>query len=226
MSHPQQSTIDLLRRMVVRVPPRFPRELGRYMNVRVEELARDVSVPEAVLTNVIAEFGRYLWHYRKAWEDVWTREGAPRVAPKFLEMLSGDVRARVEADVGAGFTPARSALEIMRLPQFESAYTPEEKLVIEEAGGGARHAAEEGLRDRIDRGEVADYDATVLRWKQERLRIEEQLLMLEQIAHARPQHASEIRSRIAQCEEGMAGISHEPTLRELQGEVENYRNMG
>lgn len=217
--HPHQSTVDLLRRMVARLPPKFPRALGRYMIERAETLARDAGIPAEELARSIAEFGVYLWHYRKAFEEAFAREGIPRWEERFLAELPGALRTRVVGDASG------RSLEIMRAPAFESAYSPEDKLVIEEALLTARRAVEEELRDRVDRGEVADYDHRVLAWKHVRLDMEEALLSLRELATAKPAWAREILDKLRTYEEGIAGIGPEPTREELRKEVESYRNV-
>ncbi|MBI4434909.1 hypothetical protein HY635_03810, partial [Candidatus Uhrbacteria bacterium] len=82
--HPLQSTLDLLHQVVDRLPPRFPRELGRYMAQRLGELERDQSVNREALDRVVAEFGMYTWHYRRAWEEVYERNAKADEERRFL----------------------------------------------------------------------------------------------------------------------------------------------
>ncbi|MFH1098420.1 MAG: hypothetical protein V1723_00610 [Candidatus Uhrbacteria bacterium] len=222
--HPHQSTIDLLRVLVGRIPPRFPRELGRYLAQRVEELARDASVTGEALDRALAEFGLYVWHYRKALEEIYAREAVGEESARFLELLSLALRERVTADAAAsGLADPR---EIMRLPQFEANYSPEDKLLIEEAMLHARRELEDNLRGQIESGEITDFDAVALRWKRERLAIEEQLLALAELARTKPQWAAEIRERIREFSLGFSGIvGEEPTLEKARQEVENYRGI-
>lgn len=219
MPHPFQSSIDYLRWLVGRLPPKFPPELGRFMSIRVEEFARDARVTQEVIDRAAVEFGFYLWHYRKAFAEILAREGDAAIAQRFASALSADLNARVESESGG------QPLEVARFPSFERAFTPEERLVIEEALLAARRAAAEDVRARIERGEIADYERTALRWKQERLRMEEQLLELRRLAREKPNLSGEILERVASFERGFVDIDREPTLDELTHEVENYRRM-
>lgn len=248
MSHPHQSTIDLLHALVDRLPPRFPRELGRYMVMRLGELERDAAVSREVLDRAVAEFGKYTWHERRAWQEVYEHEGKPGEERRFLAQLPATVRERVVGDT-KHFSPAtivggerpvsrslgevgegvaqrvgRSPCDIVRLPAFER-YTPEDRLIIEEALLRARRDAADHLGAQILAGDVPNYDDTVLHWKQERLRIEEQLLALRRIAREKPMLAPEITKVIADYDIGFSGLmGREPTLVELRGVISDYAN--
>ncbi|MDO8599645.1 MAG: hypothetical protein Q7S02_06065 [bacterium] len=238
MGHPQHATIDLLHAFVDRLPPRFPRELGRYMAVRLGELERDTSVSREALDRVVAEFGKYTWHERRAWEEVYERAGKADEEQRFLTALPGALRERV-LDHAKGFSPAtagggeregvargagRSPCDVVRLPAFER-YTPEDRLIIEEALLRARRDAADRLGARLLAGELPDYDAVALRWKQERLRIEEQLLQLRTIAREKPALGAEITKVVTDYEIGFSGLmGREPTLMELRGVVADYAN--
>lgn len=221
VSHPQQSTIDLLHTLVDRLPPRFPRELGRYMIARVGELECDASVSHEALDRVVAEFGKYTWHYRRAWEEVYARAGVGDEEQRFLAALPSALRERAQVDAAAA---GKRIGEVIRLPAFER-YTPEDRLILEEALLRARRDASNRLGQRLLAGELPEYDATALRWKQERVKIEEQLLALDRIAHEKPALAEEIAKVVADYEVGFSGLmGREPTLTELRGVVADYTN--
>lgn len=235
MPHPYQPTIDLLHQIVDRLPPLFPRELGRYMALRLGELERDVSVSREALDRIVAEFGAYTWHYRRAWEEIYQRDGAPTEERLFLEQLPQNLRERIERDVAVakGESVSGGKSQIVRLPAFEQNYTPEERLIIEETLLRARRGAGDQLGARLLAGEIPDPDAAVgtsyeeiaLRWKQERLRIEEQFFNLRKIAREKSHLAREIWNVIADYELGFSGwTGREPTLAELKGVVADYAN--
>ncbi|MBI4450294.1 hypothetical protein HY634_04495 [Candidatus Uhrbacteria bacterium] len=228
--HPLQSTLDLLHVIVDRLPPRFPRELGRYMMMRLGELERDQGVSRDVLDRTVAEFGKYTWHYRRTWEEVYEREGKPEEERRFLELLPSTVRERVAGDTN-NFSPSSrggasgGAGAIVRLPAFEQ-YTPEDRLIIEEALLRARREAGDRLGARLLAGELPEYEEVALRWKRERLSIEEQLLAMRRIAREKPSLAEEIRRVVEDYELGLSGLmGREPTLAELRGQVQNYTEM-
>lgn len=245
MPHPYQATIDLLHQIVDRLPPRFPRELGRYMALRLGELERDQSVSREALDRAVAEFGTYTWHYRRAWEETYEREGKKEEERRFLELLPAALRERVAQDVaargkasGKNFSPStavegeregeamvrRSPQDIVRSPTFER-YTPEDRLIIEEALLRARREAGDQLGARLLAGELPDYEDVALRWKQERLKLEEQLLKLQKIAREKPHLSREIENVVADYELGFSGwTGREPTLAELKGVVSDYAN--
>lgn len=236
--HPLQATIDLLHQIVDRLPPRFPRELGRYLAGRLAEIERDQSVSREALDRAVAEFGKYTWHYRRAWEEVYDREGRGDEERRFLEFLPNALRERVVEDVKGvkgvegvkDFFPSfrggarGGAQDIVRSQAFER-YTPEDRLVIEEALLRARREASDQLGARLLAGELPDYEEVALRWKQERLKIEEQLLRLRKIAREKPHISREIENVIADYELGFSGwTGREPTLAELKGVVADYAN--
>ena len=231
MPHPLQSTLDLLHQIVDRLPPRFPRELGRYMMMRLGELERDQSVSRDALDRVVSEFGKYTWHERRAWEEVYERNAKADEERRFLELLPAAVRERVMGDTN-NFSPSfrggasGGAGAIVRLPAFER-YTPEDRLIIEEALLRARREAGDRLGARLLAGELPEYEEVALRWKRERLNIEEQLLKLQKIARAKPPLAREIQNVIQDYELGFSGwTGREPTLEELRGVVADYVNRG
>ncbi|MBI4434264.1 hypothetical protein HY635_00370, partial [Candidatus Uhrbacteria bacterium] len=204
---------------------------------------RDQSVNREALDRVVAEFGMYTWHYRRAWEEVYERNAKADEERRFLEVLPTALREQVLRDSGSvrGKTPdveeersdgstsgvgvrTRRPQDIVRLPAFEH-YTPEDRLIIEEALLRARREAGDQLGAQLLAGELPDYEEVALRWKQERLRIEEQLLKLRKIARAKPPLAREIQNVIADYELGFSGwTGREPTLTELKGVVADYAN--
>jgi len=232
MTHPYQSTIDLLHVLVDRLPPRFPRELGRYMATRLAELERDQSVHREALDRVVAEFGKYSWPYRRAWEEVYEREGKPMEEQRFLELLPPVVRERVVGDTknfspstavgGEGNGAGRSPCDVVRLPVFER-YTPEDRLVIEESLLRSRREAGDQLGARLLAGDLPEYEEVALRWKQERLKIEEQLLAMHRIAREKPPLAEEIQRVVDDYEVGFSGLmGREPIPTELAGVVADF----
>jgi hypothetical protein len=190
----------------------------------VGELERDASVSREALDRVIAEFGKYTWHYRRAWEEVYRRDGEPEAERGFIAALPAALRERIEQDVAAASQAQTLKSQIVRLPVFER-YTPEERLVVEEALLRSRRETADRLAQRIIAGEITDYDEGALRWKSERLRIEEELLALKRIARERPAFADEIQRLLEDYEIGFSGLAgREPTLAELQGMVRDYAN--
>lgn len=194
------------------------------MAMRLAELERDESVRREALDRVVAEFGKYSWPYRHAWEEVYGQEGKQAEERRFLELLPAAVREHVQTDVSGG---ARGgvASEIVRLPIFEKNYTPEDRLIIEEALLRARREAGDQLGARLLAGELPEYEEVALRWKQERLKLEEQLLKLRNIAREKSNLAEEIQRVLADYDVGFSGLmGREPTLAELKGVVADYAN--
>lgn len=220
MPHPYQATLDLLRVMIDRLPPRFPDLLASCARERLDVFAADAHVHSEALDAFAGTFGALVWPYRRAWEEVFAQDGAAIVERAFLEALPPALRAHVERDAAAA---QEQPSGVLRLPAFE-AYTPEDRLVAEEAYLAARHNAAGDLAGRIASGNLPRYDAAVLRWKEEGLRIEGALLELRALARTLPRWADEIGNIVREYELGFTGtLGREPTLDEVRGAVADYR---
>jgi hypothetical protein len=135
-----------------------------------------------------------------------------------------DVEEARRAGSTSGVEERTRPQDIVRSKQFER-YTPEDRLVIEEALLRARREAGDRLGARLLAGELPDYEEVALKWKRERLDIEEQLLRLRKIAREKPHLAHEIENVIKDYELGFSGwTGREPTLPELRGVVADYAN--
>ncbi|MFH1430189.1 MAG: hypothetical protein ABIG71_01535 [Candidatus Uhrbacteria bacterium] len=190
------------------------------MQRRIAELRADAGVSREECEAVAIEFGMYSWHYRRAWEEVYARDGQVIATERLFDGMPESLGQRVRADadeLGCG------TIELMRMPVFETNYTPEDRLVMEEAFLRARQDAAAELATRLRDGKIPDYERIVLRWKMERLKIEEELLSLRDVARKKPQWAAEIAGAIHEYELGFTGaMGMEATVEEVRGKVEEY----
>jgi hypothetical protein len=220
MKHPHQSSLDLLCTLAAGRPPRFPSVLGDYMEWRAKQLADDPSTTREAIDETIGEFGRYVWPFRRAWDELYVRDARKDERERFLGALPAGVVERAKRDAGAAGVTVQ---DVLRLPILESNYIPEERLVLEDALREARHGASSALAARLDAGEIPDYETIAIRWKRERLDIEEQLIELQKLALRKPQWADEIANHVREFHLGFSGVVGEtPTLHIVTGVVADY----
>lgn len=221
MSHSFQATIDLVRSIIAQTPPRFSVELAHALRERMEVLAADAGVTRAALDAFAIDVGKARWPYRRAWEECYAREGATMEREQFLAQLPHVLREHVESDVDR--TSFQAPQDILRLPAFEQ-YTPEDRLILEEALLAARHTTAAALARRVDTGDLPAYERDILQWEQQRIAIDAELLTLREFAREHPALAEEIAATIRAFELGFTGVlGTEPTLAAVRGSIADFR---
>jgi hypothetical protein len=217
MSHTY--SLQLLREAIEKAPKAFPEERRSAMLAEHARLAADSNVALSQIEDAIVAFGKEIWPYRKAYQEIHDAYGKDE--PYLRETLSPATRTKYGAFVAGG-----GKLEDVRGGgELERTFTPEEKHEIEEAWLAARERAHREL-DALIAGEWKQkFESSLAALRGRQAEIEKRIAALRALAGESPKWAAEILDKVKVFEEGWSGVEREVSEDDIRGEIDYYHGV-
>lgn len=222
MNHPHQFTLNLLRSLIEGAPQAFPRARKNEMIAVYERFLNDLSVPVEEIENIAVEFGKEIWPYREAYQELYDEHGRAHEEALLREGLHEELRPKYEK-----FLAEKGNIERVRgqLAGLDLYFTSDEQAEIVKAELVA-HDKIHGELERLIAGEKQEeYFAALEKWKKKQEQILEALAKLRGFATRSPKWAGEILGKVRTFEQGFGFLERPVSLMDVMGEIEYYEGI-
>ena len=227
-NHPYSHTLSLLKLSLDRLPPTFPNKRKKHYIQKLEEFQGNSEIDYKAITEVIVEFGKESWPWRKAYEDLYRSFGRSSEEAHLLEKLDQGLRQKYEGFIHEGgkinhLEKARSEDELYKPAPFERYFTPEEKFGIQQALLTARDSARKEIDGLLTTNKAEEYGKAIEEWLGRQQMIEKKIEELRYLSEVSEKWKSELTDRIRLIEEGWSVVEKGVNEETLDKELEYWR---
>ncbi|MEK7606585.1 MAG: hypothetical protein AAB444_00060 [Patescibacteria group bacterium] len=219
--HPHHFTLEILRNLVVSAPGTFPADRRVAILAECDALVADPKSRLEEIEGKIMEFGKEIWPYRKAFDDLHDRYSKSKEEALMREKLdSGTLSKMLE------FTRDGGRLEDVRHGALlEESFDPEEKFAIGQALLAAHETVKEELEKQCAGEKKAEFEEVVKHYQGVKEKLINRLDTLRGMGEASPKWAGEISEKVRAFEEGFGFMGREFTREDINGAIEYYRDV-
>ena len=220
--HPNHYTLSLLKHLLDKADHTlFPAKRLEEMKKEYERMSQDPSADQPRIESVISRFGREIWPYQEALEELYKRHGKAREEKMVREKLDLALREKYDRFLSAGGDLA----DFRRGAEVEVYFTPEEKFQIGQAVVDTSYAV---LREiakscALDlKGECEE----VIQDHQEKLaRITKKLEALRALAERSEKWRLEIEDKIRAFEQSFGYLTKTFHETDIDGAIDYYQGV-
>lgn len=221
LEHPCQFTLDLILKMIERAPVTFPAEKKEEMKKKHAEFLKNKKISCAKIEEMVAKFGREIWPYRKAWEEMYKRYGHPKEGEYFESKLPKPMHDKYFACKVKG--GGHCLREYRMCGLMEKCFTPEEKFDLDQAVLFALSQAKADVDKLVLEEKKDEYEKLFEKWSEKQKIMTAKIEELRKLALANPKWQAEILDKIKTIEQGWSIIERDITLEEIEKIIDFYQ---
>lgn len=222
VAHPHQFTLNLLRSLIEGAPAAFPRPRKNEMIATYERFLDDLIAPVEEIENIAVEFGKEIWPYREAYQELYDEYGRAREEALLREGLQEELRPKYEK-----FLAEKGNIERVRgqLASLDLYFTSDEQAEIVKAELVAHDKIHGELEKLVAGGKQEEYFSALEKWKKKQEQILEALTKLRGFATRSPKWGDEILAKVKTFEQGFGFLERPVGLMDVMGEIEYYEGI-
>lgn len=218
MSHKYQSTIDLIKAAIHKLPSIFPVARRQKMEDAVAGLERDADSKIEDIETRLIEFGKEIWPYNEAYEAFYKIYGEAKERSLMREKLSESARTALDKFVSEG-----GNIESVREGEkFEHFFDTDIRAEIVNAELAAHDGVHEEMQELINGEKKGDFDALLDDYRKKRDAILEKINELEKLGLRSEKWQVEIADKVKTFRQGFAYIERVPTFDDVASEIQYY----
>lgn len=222
MPHPHHFTISLLKHLLDKAEHTlFPQERLGVMRSEYDKLATNPSATLSDIEGTIAKFGREIWPYHEALEELYKRHGKAREEARVREKLSAELRTKYDQFLAQG----GKLSDFRHGAALETYFTPEEKFALGQAVLDAHHSTLQEIASSCRADKKNECEEVIADHKKKLATIEEKLTMLRGLATQSEKWKPEIEDKIKTFEEAFGYLERTFHKEDLDGAIDYYRGM-
>lgn len=221
IEHPCQFTLGLLLAMIEKAPITLPSEKKEAIKKQYDEYLKDKKITCAKVEEALVFFGKEIWPYRKAWQEMYEKYGRVLEEKYFEENLPKELHDKYFSCKKEG---EGSCLREYRMcGKMETCFTPEEKFMLDETVIAALEKAKAEV-DKLVLGEKKnEYDEIFAKRSDEQKIMAARVEELKNMADKNPKWQAEILEKVKTIEEGWSVVERDLTLGEIEKILEFYK---
>lgn len=233
--HPHLYTLNLLKEIIDNIPLQFPQNRKIFIIQKYQEMLTKEDVPLEEIESLIAQFGKEVWPYRKAFERMFQNYGREKLKKYVLGSLDPSLQDKYEkyleyheqrtARVKESVESITAHQEpTTRKPGF---LTSEEYLQIESAEIDNKIKTVKELEELIEKDSARkkEFEGYKEEYQKQRELFEGKLEELKSLAIKYPQLSAEINESIKKYQESFSIISVDPSLVKLGKKIEYFQGL-
>lgn len=218
MPHKYQSTINIVKEVIHKLPCVFPQERHQEMENVIAAFERNPEAKFSEIETKLIEFGTELWPYTEAHGAFHKIHGAALERKLLGEKLSPSARVELEKFVKEG-----GDIESVRQgDKFEHFFSPDIRAEIIEAELAAHDQVHDAMEKLMEGERRADFDALLRKYQDQLAAISAKINELEKLADRSAQWHDEILDKVKTFREGFAYVERPPSLDDVNREIEYY----
>ena len=227
-NHSYSHTLSLLKLSLDRLPPTFPDDRKKHYLQKLEEFQGNLEIDYKAITEIIVEFGKESWPWRRAYREMYQSFGRSSEEAHLLEKLDKGLRQKYEDFIHEGgkinhLERARPEGELYQSTPFERYFTPEEKFGIQQALLTARDSAREEINELVTTSKAEEYGKLIEGWLKQQHIIEKKIEEMKQLASVSEKWQPELTGRVRLIEEGWSVVEMGVDEETLDKELEYWR---
>lgn len=221
LEHPCQFTLNLLWQMAEKAPVTFPEEKREIIKKKCDAFLKDKKVACQKVEEALVEFGREIWPYRKAWEEMYEKYGRPKEAEYFEKNLPKELHERYFACKVKG--GGHCLREYRMCGLMEKCFSPDEKFFLDQAVLSTLSKTKEEVNELVLGSKRDEYQKLFEKWSALQKVMAEKIEELKKMAKMHPKWQAEILEKVKTIEEGWSIVERDITLKDIEQVVDFYR---
>lgn len=221
LTHPHHYTLALLKHLLDKADHTlFP--APRLLELRKEYalLAASHETSQTKIEQTIARFGKEIWPYQEALEELYRRYGKKKEESLVREKLEAQLREKYDHFLEGG-----GDLTDFRHPDIETYFTPEEKFQIGQAVLEASHTVFKEIASACNVEHKDECEGVISEHKEKLERIEKKLVFLKELADTSEKWRPEIEEKIRAFEESFGYLTKTFHEEDIDGAIDYYRGV-
>ncbi len=218
MKHPYEYSLKEYKFAIDHLAPTVPTEVKEEAMKMYEMLIGNQAATPDSIHEALVKTGKAEYPHRHAYAELTRTAGGAKRNELVLEHVDETVRAKLKALLDTGATLD----EIVKSNLFEEQLTADERYQVQDGILDADEHMKEEMEGMVEK-KKADYDALVEKYKKQMEMIQTEIEKLRALASKDPKWKAEILDKAAQLEEGWSVTEKDPTLENVQKEIEYWR---
>ena len=219
-THPQAAFLKEFEVAIDHLVPTVPADLKKEAQALLTDLKANPKATEDEIRAAVVRIGRAEYPHRHAWAELTTPTKEAKLQEIVFDHIDASVRKKIESCLASGV----NLDQFVRSPLFEESLTPEERYQVEDAILDAPHHIDELLEKTIT-ADSPTYKKAYDRWLNEEEKILAAIDKLEAMQHKDPKWKDEIVHKVARFREGFSVTETDPTLEEVEREIEYWEGV-
>lgn len=220
--HPNHYTLALLRHLLDKAEHTlFPEDRLKEMRVEYEAFLQDHEVTQNEIETLTGKFGKEIWPYQEALEELYKRHGQKKEEDLIKEKLHPELREKYEKFLASG----GSLSDFRHGAETEQLFTPEEKFEIGKAVVDANHAVLQEIATACNIEHRPECEEVIKDHKDKLARIEKKLDLLRAIAIRSEKWRPEIEEKIHTFESAFGYLSKTFHEDDISGVIDYYQGI-
>jgi len=217
MSHPHEYLLKEYAIAIERLVPLTPEPIIEEAKKLYETLAADENASERQIRQALIYIGKKEYPYSKAYEALCAGDEETRLQAAALQKIDAEIVGKMKPALDSGV----HLTDYANSKLFEKDLTSEERYRVEQAILEAHDVIGKQCDDRA-RERAETYEKLVADARAEQEKMQALIDGLRAMAERDPKWASEIIGKADQFEEGWSIVERDPSLEEIQKEIENW----
>jgi hypothetical protein len=219
--HPFHFSLSLLKSVIDNAPKVFPVRRREEMLKIYETMAANPQTTQAEIEKAIIDFGKEIWPYRKAFQEMYKRYGQAKEESLLRDKLNPELLTKFLEFLRKG-----GRLEDFRHGAvFEETFTAEEKFILGQANLAVHEQIMEEIENLCQGEKKAEFQELLEEFQELEKRLLEKINILKGLANQNPKWAPEINERVRAFEEGFSFIEKTYREEDIDGVIDYYRGV-
>lgn len=223
LNHPCQFTLNLLLEVIEKAPATFSPERKKEIEKIYKQHLADKKIACARIEESLATFGREIWPYRKAWEEMYEKYGRLREAEYFEKKLPAKLHDKYFACKVKGGGHCLREYRMSGL--METSFEPDEKVTFDEAVIATLEQTKKEADNLVLGEKKEEYQKLLEKWLVEQKAMAEKIDELKKMAGTNQKWQAEILDKIKTIEEGWSLVERDITLADIKETIGFYEGV-
>ncbi|OGL64982.1 hypothetical protein A3B21_03915 [Candidatus Uhrbacteria bacterium RIFCSPLOWO2_01_FULL_47_24] len=217
--HPHYYTLSILKHLLDKSEHTlFPAERLSALKAEYEKLTSNPAASLETIEKSIAAFGREIWPYHEALEELYFRHGKKKEEERVREKLTAETRQKYEQFLSAG----GNLSDFRHGADIEVYFTPEEKYEIGQAVLDAHTTTLQEIAGSCRADKKNECEEVIADHKQKLFRIDQKLTVLKDMAARSDKWRAEILDKVHTFEKAFGYLEKTFHEEDLNGAIDYY----
>jgi hypothetical protein len=207
--------------MIERAPAAFSSEKKEEMQKKYEEYLKDKKIARARVEETVILFGKEIWPYHKAWQEVYEKYGRQKEAEYFEKELPKELHDKYFACKVKG--GGHCLREYRMCGLMETCFDPDEKVFLDETVIKTLGKTRKDI-DRLTTGSKKnEFQKLLEKWRAAQKEMAAGIEELKKMAGANPKWRAEILDKVKTIEQGWSIIEQDINLKDIEQLIDFYK---